>query len=66
MDLENFQPANEGEAEEMNKEIKDSKSEKTTEELAMDEQIEHYKFFDESLIPRDVLQAMRNRGLRNE
>lgn len=66
MDMEHFVPDSKEEAEEMNTEITEEKTEKTPEELAMDEQIEHYKFFDESLIPRDVLQAMRNKGLRNE
>jgi hypothetical protein len=66
MDMEHYVPDSKGEAEEMNSEIVEEKTEKTPKELAMDEQIEHYKFFDESLIPRDVLQAMRNKGLRNE
>lgn len=66
MDMEHFVPDSESEAKEMNTEIAEEKNEKTSQELAMDEQIEHYKFFDEALIPADVLQVMRNKGLRNE
>lgn len=67
MDMEHYVPDSKEEAEEMNSEVETDKGiEKTPKELAMDEQIEHYKFFDEALIPRDVLQAMRNKGLRNE
>jgi hypothetical protein len=66
MDMEHFVPDSKEEAQEMNSEIAEEKTKKTPKELAMDEQIEHYKFFDESLIPADVLQAMRNKGLRNK
>lgn len=67
MDMEHFVPDSKEEALEMNNEVATGQeTEKTPKELAMDEQIEHYKFFDEALIPADVLQAMRNKGLRNE
>ncbi len=67
MDMEHYVPDSKEEAEEMANEVATGEeTEKTQKEKTMDEQIEHYKFFDESLIPRDVLQAMRNKGLRNE